>query len=159
MKTFILDIDQCLVFASYTQLSELELISKRGYHYLYFRPHLLEFLSYLQKSKYKIIFYTSGKSEYAKWIVSHFNMSCEYLLFTRKFTKRKQTLYGDLFYKSSRNLPIERAKRTYVLDDRIDLWVDNGENFLDISPWNGELNDNELIRIMIKLLKTQPLMR
>jgi hypothetical protein len=156
MKTIILDIDHCLVLASYTQINELELISKRGYHYLYFRPHLSIFLSYLQKSKYKIIFYTSGKSEYAKWIVNQFNLNYEYLLFTRKYTKRKQSYYGDYFHKSSISLPVKKEKKTYILDDRIDLWEDNGEFFLDISPWHGEIYDNELIRVMLKLLKQKP---
>lgn len=159
MKSIILDIDHCLVFASYSELPEQKLISQRGYHYLYFRPYLSEFLSFVQKSKFRLIFYTSGKSEYAKWIVSQFQMNCEYSLFTRKFTKCKQTEFGELFYKSSDKLPVKKTGTTYVVDDRIDLWDDNGEIFFGISPWRGEVNDTELQRIIIQLLKKQPLLK
>jgi len=48
------------------------------------------------------------------------------------------------------------TKKTFVLDDRIDLWEDNDEVFLDISPWHGEVEDRELQGIMKHLLKKQP---
>jgi hypothetical protein len=46
----------------------------------------------------------------------------------------------------------------YILDVRIDLWEDNGDIFLDISPWHGEIYDNDLKCVMIKLLKKHPLL-
>ena len=74
MKTIILDIDHTLVFASYTILPNQPLVEQKGYHYLYFRPFLHAFLYAMQKFDYQLVFYTSGKSNYAKWIVQHFKM-------------------------------------------------------------------------------------
>ena len=156
MKTLILDLDNTLIFSSYTLLPNHPLVEKKGYHYLYFRPFLLDFLKAIQKFKYQLIFYTSGKSNYAQWIVQHFQMQKPYILYTRKYTKSQYTNFGIYYLKSSRNihLPI-LTKEVIVLDDRMDLWEDNGEIFIDISPWNGEVGDTALIEVVIQLLKRQ----
>ena len=74
MKPYILYFDYCLIYSSYSEISSLELISKKGYHFLYHRPGLKSFLRYLIKQKYDLIFYTSSKKEYAKWVVDSFDL-------------------------------------------------------------------------------------
>ena len=156
MKTIILDIDHTLVFASYTILPNHPLVEQKGYHYLYFRPFLHTFLNAMQKFDYQLVFYTSGKSNYAKWIVQHFKMRKPYTLFTRRYTKTRYTDFGIDYLKSSRkiHLPI-LTKEVIVVDDRINLWEDHGETFIDILPWHGEVEDTALKEVIIQLLKRQ----
>ena len=160
MKLYILDLDNCLIYTSYQEIEGLNLISKRKWHYLYHRPELLEFLKFAQKTA-DIAFYTSSKSDYAKWIVSSFNLEKQHLLFSRKYCKKRRTNYGDIYYKSIGFLPIKKKyKKIIVLDDRIDLWDDKGVELHDIEPYMGDFFDTELQTELqdwlIKLLKKQP---
>jgi TFIIF-interacting CTD phosphatase-like protein len=128
-------------------------VEKKGYHYLYFRPFLHEFLNAIQKFDYQLVFYTSGKSNYAKWIVQHFKMRKPYTLFTRRYTKTRYTDFGIDYLKSSRKIHLPTlTKEVIVLDDRNNLWEDNGETFMDISPWNGEVGDTALKEVLMQIL-------
>ena len=49
-RLYILDLDHCLIYASYQELPDLELISKRKWHYLYHRPNVKDILKYVQKT-------------------------------------------------------------------------------------------------------------
>ena len=158
MKTIILDIDHTLVFASYTILPNHPLVEKKGYHYLYFRPFLQAFLDAIQKFDYQLVFYTSGKSNYVKWIVKHFKMIKPYMLFTRSYTKTRYTDFGIDYLKSAHKIHLPfNTKEVIVLDDRSDLWEDNGEIFIDISPWYGEVGDTALKEVLIQFRKRQAL--
>ena len=83
MKPYVLDLDHCLIYASYSEIPDLELISQRGYHFLYHRPHTKEFLNFLIKSKYDLIFYTSSKKEYAHWVVQSFGLNKKFPIYSR----------------------------------------------------------------------------
>lgn len=42
-KLYILDLDHCLIYSSYTKIEELNCVSMRKWHFLYHRPGLNEF--------------------------------------------------------------------------------------------------------------------
>ncbi len=152
---YILDLDHCLIYTSFNKIEGLPLISKRKWHYLYHRPNLKEFLNYITHSS-DIVFYTSSKMEYAKWVVNTFELTIPYLMFTRKHTTRKQTSYGDIFLKSLDKISLSKSyNKIYVIDDRTDLWNSKGVNFIEIEPWMGEKYDTDLIQIMIKQIKSK----
>ena len=153
MNPYIIDLDNCLIFTSYSEIKGLELISKKGYHYLYHRPHLTSFLKFLVRKKYDIIFYTSSKSEYAKWIVKSFGLENDYLLYTRAYTIRKTTVYGEIYLKSLKNIKISSSTPIPVLDDRPDLWDEDGIELNAINPWCGELHDTALSSFITSDLK------
>lgn len=155
MKPYILDLDNCLIYSSYSEISSLELISKKGYHFLYHRPGLKSFLRYLIKQKYDLIFYTSSKKEYAKWVVDSFDLEKEYPIFTRFYTKKKITDYGEDYLKSIEKIKVSSRKLIPVLDDRPNLWDEKGIDLIPIDPWHGEENDKSLFDLMINQLKTQ----
>ena len=152
MKPIILDLDHCLIFASYEKIEGLDLIDQREYHYLYFRPDLAMFLRHIERG-FRIIFYTSSKKEYAEWVISNFNLTKDYKLFTRKYTKPKETEFGVHYIKSLKKLKLKSVSDILVLDDRPDMWIADGVKFIDIDPWNGELHDSSLKRIMIAMIK------
>lgn len=153
MKQIVLDIDHCLIFTSYSEIPELELISRNGYHYLYHRPHLKTFLNWLIKKKYDLIFYTSAKIEYAEWIIESFELDKKYPLFARYYTKKKTTDYGEVYLKSLDSINLTQKEKVTVLDDRPDLWDERGVEFLHIDPWHGEVDDTALFRIITTDIK------
>jgi TFIIF-interacting CTD phosphatase-like protein len=156
MNLFILDLDNCLIFTSYSEIQGIQYNSKRKWHYLYHRPGLNDFLKYVQKTG-EIAFYTSSKMDYAKWIVSTFNLNKSYRIFSRKYCRKKCTDYGEIYFKSLANLDLQKEyTKIVVLDDRTDLWDETGVELNDINPFFGELNDSELEKWFIKRLKLQP---
>ena len=156
MKPFILDLDHCLIFASYSELKDHELIDKRDYHFLYHRPHLKSFLKFLVKSKYDLIFYTSSKKKYAQWVVKSFELEKNYPIFSRFYTSKKSTQFGEHYIKSLEKINLQSKKPIPVLDDRPDLWIEDGVNLIPIEPWHGESDDKALLNYMLTTLKKQP---
>ena len=154
MQNIILDIDHCLIYASFKELQGIELVSRRDFFYLYHRPNLKSFLKCITDQNLNIIFYTSAKKEYAKWIVGTFNLKIPYKLFSRKNTKIKSSEYGDRYLKSIDylNLNLEPTK-TMILDDSPQHWIVTDETLLDIDPWHGEADDNQLKLIMSQIVK------
>ncbi len=156
MTLYILDLDNCLIYSSYSKINELDLVAQRKWHYLYHRPGLSNFLNYIQKTG-EIVFYTSSKKEYAKWVVNTFKLEKEHLIFSRKFCKKKFTKDGEIYYKSIFQIPISREyEKIIVLDDRTDLWDEKGVELHDIKPYMGEIIDDELQCWLLKKLKLQP---
>ncbi|MBU3660514.1 MAG: HAD family hydrolase [Flavobacteriales bacterium] len=156
MTLYILDLDNCLIYTSYSKISELDSIAQRKWYYLYHRPGLFNFLNYIQKTG-EIVFYTSSKKEYAKWVVNTFNLEKDYLIFSRKFCRKKLTNYGEIYYKSIFQIPISREyEKIIVLDDRTDLWDEKGVELHEIKPYMGEIIDDELHSWQLRKLKSQP---
>ena len=156
-KLYIIDLDNCLIFSSYNLINGLPLITKRKYHFLYHRPHLTFFLNYVFKTG-EVIFYTSSKMDYAKWVVNSFKLNSDYQLFSRKYCRKKYTEYGELYYKSIDFISLESTyDNIIVIDDRIDFWKDNDKiEFFDIPPFMGEKEDDVLKSWVLNRLKNQP---
>ena len=145
---YILDLDNCLIYSSFQELKGQSLVSKRKYHFLYHRPFLKEFLKYITQHN-DIVFYTSSKVDYARWVVSSFGLEKEPVIFSRKYTKRKQNQFGETYYKS---IDFIHLNKTYtsikILDDRSDFWLDSDVIYLEISPWMGDFQDRELEKMI-----------
>ena len=101
------------------------------------------------------MFYTSSKKDYARWVVKSFNLEKDYPVYSRFYTAKKRTDYGDLYQKSLNKINISSKRKIPVLDDRPDLWDENGVELISIEPWYGESNDKSLASIMIKSLKVR----
>lgn len=148
----VLDLDNCLIYAGYSNIENSELIAKKGFHYLYHRQNLAELMSFLE-AYFSVVFYTASKKDYAKWVVSSMNLKYKHPIFSRKWTKRKNSDYGETYLKSLKFLDIDCTQfdRVYVLDDRPDLWVDEKNYYLDIDPWMGSGDDEQLKHVLEKL--------
>tara|TARA_B100001287_G_C22686402_1_gene533938 strand:- start:9478 stop:9933 length:456 start_codon:yes stop_codon:yes gene_type:complete len=142
-KKIILDLDHALIYSTYKEIVGLKLISKRKYLFLYHRPLLNEFLKYVE-NKYDIIFYTSSKIDYARWVVSTFKLDKNHEIFGRKYTQTIYSEYGITYKKSLKKIEKEFNYKINVLDDRPDLWDEYGVKLIDIKPWMGEHYDKEL---------------
>lgn len=155
-KLYILDLDHCLIYASFKKLEDGQCIGKRKWHYLYHRPGLELFLTYIQKTG-DILFYTSSKKDYASWVISTFQLKVPYTIYSRKYCRKKYTDYGEIYFKSLNRLPIyKKYAEIIVLDDRTDLWDENGVELNDIKPFHGESTDKELQHWHISQIKKLP---
>lgn len=153
-STIILDLDHCLIYSSYSEIVGSDLVDKKGYLYLYHRPGLKTFLNRVVKFKnMDLVFYTSAKANYARWVVQSFNLDVNYRLFTRSKTRIKHTDYGQVYYKSIERIGISNKKKNIVLDDRIDFWDSDGVQLIGINPWHGELDDKELEKLFVSIYK------
>ncbi len=154
LTTIILDLDHCLIYSSYSELSELPLKGRKGYLYLYHRPGLNELIDVLEKAKnVTILFYTSSKADYARWVIKSMNVKFNYQLFSRSKTTKKYTSTGEVYLKSLSNINVSSTDNITVLDDRPDLWDDNGVRFIPIDPWHGEPENSQLSKVKIHLYK------
>lgn len=148
--TIVLDLDNCLIYSSYSILSEFNFVSKKGYFFLYHRPFLVELFLFLEQH-FDIIFYTASKKEYAKWVVSTLPVKNKYPIFSRKYTRRKFNSC-DFYLKSISFLPYEfNYESIFVLDDRPDYWLDEDLFFIGIDPWFGTKDDNGLCNVIKNL--------
>ena len=144
MKQHIIqDLDHALIYSTYKKVDNLKLISNRKYLFLYHRPFLDDFLEYVE-NKYDLIFYTSSKIDYARWAVNTFKLKKKHEIFGRKYTKTIYSEYGINYKKSLGKIKKEFEYKVQVLDDRPDLWEENGVSLIDIKPWMGETYDKEL---------------
>jgi len=109
----------------------------------------------LIKSKHDLIFYTSSKKEYAHWVVKSFGLEKTYPIYSRFYTRKKTTDYGEVHLKSLSKIKTSSKSLIPVLDDRPDLWDESGVELIPIDPWHGEKDDQSLRQIMIKALKKQ----
>lgn len=159
-RLYILDLDNCLIFSAYKQIIDLPLISKRKFHFLYHRPNLQFFLNYVFKTG-DVIFYTSSKMDYAKWVVNSFKLNSDYQLFSRKYCRKKYTNFGEVYYKSIDFIDTDRKyEKIIVIDDRIDFWIGNDNiEFFDIPPFMGEKEDDILKLWVLNRLKNQEKIR
>lgn len=152
--TIILDLDHCLIYSSYSELSELPLKGRKGYLYLYHRSGLNKLIDLLEKAKnVTVLFYTSSKADYARWVIKSMNVKFDYQLFSRAKTTKKYTSTGEVYLKSLSNINVSSTGNITVLDDRQDLWDDNGVQFIPIDPWHGEPKDDGLFQVKTNLFK------
>lgn len=154
-KLYVLDLDNCLINSSFSEIVGIEYVSKWKWYYLYHRPGLIQFLKFIQKTG-DIVFYSSSKMDYARWVVSTFELETDCKIFSRKYCKKKFTSFGEVYYKSISQIPLNhKYEKIIVIDDRTDLWFEEGVEIFDIKPFRGELEDDELQKWMIKKLKEQ----
>jgi TFIIF-interacting CTD phosphatase-like protein len=147
-KLAILDIDNCLIYASYKPIENLLLVDRKTWFYLYHRPGVKKFLEKIQEIA-DVIFYTSAKKTYAQWILKTLDMDREIPLFTRKNCQKKYTEFGEVYYKSLSKLKLSKKyEEIIVVDDRIDLWDDKGVTLYSIEPFLGQPDDQELSKLI-----------
>lgn len=140
MHVLILDLDHTLICTTYSPVKEKPLVAHKGYHYLYHRPNLLQDL-HQWNNTYQLVFYTSSKANYARWVINTFHLpEGSWQLLTRKHCKAKHTRYGTVYYKRISvvlsQFPTPPSS-IHIMDDRPDLWVDAGEaTFIDVERYH-----------------------
>lgn len=114
----ILDLDETLLHTSYTPIHGQDLKARKGYFYLYERPHLKEFLD-RYSIDYNLAIWSASKADYVSWIIRSTALSQYEFVFinTRKNCKRVYSKEGRIEYKKDLTPYLNQYHRVVMLDD------------------------------------------
>lgn len=155
-KLLILDIDETLIHSYYEKDYQNEHFDFHfDNYYVKKRPNLDLFLNEVL-IHYKVAFWTSATQDYASNILKEIIKEDKIeFIYSREKCTLKFNYDGTTEYIKNLN----KIKNKYNLNDV--LIVDdlpktarkNYGNYIKIEPFNGELNDNELIKLLDYLIK------
>ncbi len=114
------------------------------------RPNLHHFLQTLAPL-YEIIVYTSGAKEYAEAIVRKLNHGQK--LISHVLHRKHCVKSGEFLLKDIRILKNRSPEDIIVVDNTVLSHKSQLENMIYIPAYNGQENDQELIRILDFLVK------
>lgn len=165
----ILDLDNTLIF-SYKKEKKYSLIKKEFYisnedlthdfmccdkYHTMKRPHLSEFLSYIQEH-FNIAVWTAAGVDYAKEICQNIGL-LDKLIFLKHDSNCEivnHTISSSTYVKNLNKLKDEfHLNKVLILDDNVKAACRNIDNLIKIEPFFGNPEDAELLRIISHLDK------
>lgn len=157
-KFLVLDLDNTLLFSNDKIIEGGSLMVKfilnQSVMYTWERPHLEEFMTFAHEN-FNLIVYTASRDNYAKSIVTYFNIFLGVTVekvYTRKNIEKSFMKCGL----KQISLLNELNDNYIIVDDRACYADDSKEiifsNLLQIKGWNGE-NDDEELKKSIEYLK------
>ena len=114
------------------------------------RPFIDSFLSSLSTFATLYLFTTSEK-DYTAQILSQIDPNCKY--FSKIFTREFCTQDGCKKYRKDFAICGTEMSRTLIVDDIPENLNDFRQNGICVSPFNGDPNDNELIRVFEEIIR------
>ena len=144
----ILDLDETLIHATMRPLDRAPNFKVWGYH-VYKRPHVDEFVRHCLQH-FRVAVWTTASNDYAAYIVGRIFSDpsrLEFLWSRDRCTVRRSLETGEYYW--IKNLhKVERIdyalERVLVVDDSADKHVLNYGNLIQVAPFVGDPNDNEL---------------
>ena len=112
------------------------------------RPNVDSFLMKLS-SIATIYLFTSAEREYATKIVNEIDPMGIY--FTKIFTRENCIQIDDKKYKKDYSICKTNMSRTLIVDDIPDNFKDYAKNGISVCPYNGGIEDNDLVRVLQKI--------
>lgn len=149
-KILLLDLDGTLIYTSPKATDKAVKISVDGKTiFVNKRPHLAKFIEEANKM-YILGVYTSSIEDYADKVVKILELEKVIPKKMRFYRNTCENIRGDYRKRVSR---IEADLRNVLLLDNRPEMVTDRKNILGIRSWNGEEDDEELIRSLEKLRK------
>ena len=145
-KLIILDLDNTLIYASYSKLPVNILFKYSGYIPVYERPHAKEFV-HKCRSIADVVVVTTAVRDYAKKVCEHLQIKPielfsreDCLILNYKYVKSVPDYYFDLY------------DDIIIFDDSPELWdrISHKQcQIIRVEPYSGEDDDDELDKIQI----------
>lgn len=151
-KLVILDLDETLVYASEGHLG-YDHDFEAGHYLVYKRPYLREFIAFCFEH-FRVAVWTSSSEDYAQIVVESIFKQEEQLEFVwarRKCVRRydpkvnEQHYIKDLRKVKKQGYPIEGI---LMIDDTPEKLMRNYGNLVRVSPFEGDCQDEELLKLM-----------
>ena len=160
----ILDLDETLIWAREEAATTFDF--KVFSYFVSKRPHLEEFLQRV-RLWYRIAVWTSSGEEYAQQVIGHIfgeDPGLEFIWTSSRCTMRfdpeecKHRVVKDLKKVKRRGYSLDRV---VFMDDRPEMLERNYGNHLPIAPYEGGLEDTELLDVLPSLewISRQPNLR
>lgn len=117
-KLIIFDLDETLIHSAYTPIEGVALKVRRGFFYLYERPHLKDFLDRCA-IEYDLAIWSASKADYVRWIIRSTVLSDYSFVFinTRKNCKRIFGNGGRVEYLKDLTAYLPQYEKVIMLDD------------------------------------------
>lgn len=164
-KLLILDLDETLIYAAETPL-ERRADFRVGRFQIYKRPHLEAFLTACF-SWFDVAVWTSASPGYARGIVKAIFPASALPIFvwaSDRCTRVYDPESGEYYWrKSLKKVQREGYSKESIIaiDDTPQKWEQSYGNLVPVSPYEGDAEDNELVRLIIYLdhLRHEPNVR
>jgi TFIIF-interacting CTD phosphatase-like protein len=151
----ILDLDETLLFATEKPLARAESF-RVGPYYVYLRPHVARFLEFCFLH-FEVAVWTASSADYAEPVVKELFGSLDRLAFV--WSRHRCTLRSDYEtrdYYWVKDLQKVRKKgyrleRVLVVDDTARKHERNYGNLVEIRPFEGAEDDEELLHLLAYL--------
>jgi TFIIF-interacting CTD phosphatase-like protein len=154
-KLLILDLDETLIFAEEMPLAR-NADFLVGQFFVYKRQYLQEFIKFCT-GNFDVAIWTSSTRNYAAKIVEEIFPNPNELAFfwsrercTIKYDEELQETYFEKMMSKVRKRGYD-LKKVIVVDDSPEKWRNSYGNLVRIKPFFGEIDDNELKRLIIYL--------
>lgn len=153
-KTLILDLDETLIYSSYTEICDHHL---QGSPIIDFsiRPYTKELLEYAS-CNFEVVIFTASQKPYADRILNYLDPNNEYIsmrIYREHCIRTEKGFVKDLRVFSGRSL-----KDLILVDNTLLCFAFQLDNAIPISSWYGEKNDKELLKLIqfLKVIKEVP---
>ena len=159
-KLLVLDLDETLVYATAEILERQEDFTV-GQYFVYKRPFLGEFIQFCFEN-FEVAIWTSSTHNYATKIVEEIFPNPTELKFfwsrlrcTISFDEEEREHFHEKKMAKVRRRGYDLTK-VMVVDDSPEKWRNSYGNLVRVKPYFGDVNDNELKKLIIYLerLKT-----
>lgn len=153
-KLLILDLDETLIHTSEKKTDNFEYIYDHDGHKYYIakRPELDRFIDSVGRY-YEIGIWTAGNKKYMDFIVSKILSKRPRIMYHKNMTDIEWISKKDNIAKTTKRLE-KLWKRTHydksntvVIDDNPETFSKNSANGIEIKPWEGDINDKELLEV------------
>jgi len=164
-KLIILDIDETLLYATESPLNyDCDFMAE--HYYVYLRPYVKDFIAFCFQH-FSVAIWTSSNGWYAQHIVNNLFDENQILKFSWS-RKRCVTKFNAEFYKYFYIKDLKKVKRLgyqlkdiIMIDDSPEKLIRNYGNLVRVSPFVGDIRDEEFLDLMVYLerLKSIPCVR
>jgi TFIIF-interacting CTD phosphatase-like protein len=144
-KTYVLDIDNTLICQGNHKNYDHILIFDNETYYIKFRPWVEEFIQKLQH-KYNVAVWSAGEPDYVNKIVDLLFKSPPLFVYTRN----NCFILNNKCYKNLLVCP-SLLDETFIIDDNVSCITPVSQH-IPISPYNGDPEDIELLKLLHKII-------
>lgn len=143
-KLIILDLDNTLIYASYSKLPAKILFRYSKYLPIYERPHAKEFVKKCHTIG-DIVVYTTAVRDYAGKVCEHLQINPVEL-----FSREECLILNNEYVKSVPDFYFDSYDYITIIDDNPDVWDTKSHKkcrIISVPPFTGDVGDYELMKI------------
>jgi TFIIF-interacting CTD phosphatase-like protein len=143
-KLIILDLDNTLIYASYSKLPAKIFFRYSKYLPIYERPHAKEFVKKCHTIG-DVVVYTTAVKDYAEKVCEHLHIKPVEL-----FSREDCLNINGMYQKSLPEHYFEKFDDITIIDDNPDVWDTKSHKkcrIISVSPFTGDVGDYELMEI------------
>ncbi|MCB0329607.1 MAG: HAD family hydrolase [Bdellovibrionales bacterium] len=149
----ILDMDETLVYATTREIPHLNVLTRFEEYTVYERPHLSEFIASVRE-QYRVAIWTAAGRDYAQAVIESVfqnpSQDLDFFWTSERCTTKWDYDSGE-FYNRKNLGKVRRSgedlRQVLIVEDTPKNVADHYGNAIYISPFEGQENDRELLKL------------